>query len=70
MTTAEADTRTSLFGPNAIDIAARTTGQLLMDEVLHPFYVFQLFSIALWAVDDYYCGLLKASLLLSPSTKR
>lgn len=52
---ADAITRTTLFGGNAIDIASRTTFQLLMDEVLHPFYIFQVFSIILWAFDDYYC---------------
>jgi len=49
--------RTTLFGPNAIEIEAKSIGQLLMDEVLHPFYIFQIFSIALWSVDDYYCAL-------------
>lgn len=53
----EAEIRTSLFGGNAIDIASRSTFQLLMDEVLHPFYIFQVFSIILWALDDYYCEL-------------
>jgi len=47
--------RTSLFGLNAIEIEAKTIGQLLMDEVLHPFYIFQIFSIILWSIDDYYC---------------
>ncbi|GME83143.1 unnamed protein product [Ambrosiozyma monospora] len=28
--------------------------QLLTDEILHPFYVFQIFSIFLWFADDYY----------------
>ncbi|GAA5922543.1 hypothetical protein JCM1841_006194 [Sporobolomyces salmonicolor] len=46
--------RRTLFGPNAIEIEAKGVGQLLMDEVLHPFYVFQVFSIVLWSVDDYY----------------
>ncbi|GAA5846586.1 hypothetical protein JCM3766R1_007121 [Sporobolomyces carnicolor] len=46
--------RTSLFGSNAIEIEAKTIGQLLMDEVLHPFYIFQIFSIILWSIDDYY----------------
>ncbi|BGP17337.1 hypothetical protein JCM10213_007551 [Rhodosporidiobolus nylandii] len=46
--------RATLFGPNAIEIAAKSVGELLLDEVLHPFYVFQVFSIALWSVDDYY----------------
>lgn len=48
--------RKSLFDSNAIEIEAKGIGALLMDEVLHPFYIFQIFSIALWSVDDYYCG--------------
>ncbi|GAA6043571.1 hypothetical protein JCM8097_005258 [Rhodosporidiobolus ruineniae] len=51
---ADLSLRTTLFGPNAIEIEAKSIGQLLMDEVLHPFYIFQIFSIALWSVDDYY----------------
>ncbi len=47
-------TRKTLFGLNAIEVAAKSTVELLMDEVLHPFYVFQIFSIVLWAFDDYY----------------
>ncbi|GAA94241.1 uncharacterized protein L969DRAFT_86359 [Mixia osmundae IAM 14324] len=45
--------RTSLFGNNAIEIRARTVWQLFVDEVLHPFYVFQIISIVLWSYDDY-----------------
>jgi hypothetical protein len=26
----------------------------LIEQVLHPFYVFQIASIALWSIDDYY----------------
>lgn len=29
---------------------------LLVDEVLHPFYIFQVASIALWSLDNYYCA--------------
>lgn len=46
--------RESVFGPNIIDINEKTTMQLLIDEVLHPFYIFQVFSIILWAFDEYY----------------
>ncbi|GAA5992809.1 hypothetical protein JCM10908_001348 [Rhodotorula pacifica] len=46
--------RKTLFNSNAIEIEAKGIGALLMDEVLHPFYIFQIFSIALWSVDDYY----------------
>ncbi|KAJ1649632.1 hypothetical protein IWQ61_009343 [Dispira simplex] len=46
--------RMVLFGSNSIDIPARPLVQLLMDEVLHPFYVFQIMSIILWFCDSYY----------------
>ncbi|KAF9941951.1 hypothetical protein BGZ67_003522 [Mortierella alpina] len=46
--------RTMVFGQNLIDIKEKTVGQLLVQEVLHPFYVFQVFSMGLWFADDYY----------------
>lgn len=46
--------RTTLFGPNVIDIASKSTFALLVDEVLHPFYIFQVASVILWSMDNYY----------------
>ncbi|KAH9474139.1 hypothetical protein Pst134EA_001181 [Puccinia striiformis f. sp. tritici] len=46
--------RTQLFGSNLIEVVSKSTSQLLLDEVLHPFYIFQIASIILWSVDDYY----------------
>ncbi|SPO29335.1 related to YPK9 - vacuolar protein with a possible role in sequestering heavy metals [Ustilago trichophora] len=46
--------RTTVFGKNVIDIQAKSTWQLLVDEVLHPFYMFQIVSIILWSFDNYY----------------
>ncbi|KAI8352801.1 hypothetical protein B0O80DRAFT_427396 [Mortierella sp. GBAus27b] len=46
--------RAMVFGQNLIDVKEKTVGQLLAQEVLHPFYIFQVFSIALWISDDYY----------------
>jgi cation-transporting ATPase 13A2 len=50
----ERDYRELVFGKNLIDIAEKTTGQLLVDEVFHPFYIFQVASLILWSVDEYY----------------
>jgi cation-transporting ATPase 13A2 len=50
----ERDYRELVFGKNLIDIAEKTLGQLLVDEVFHPFYVFQIASLFLWSVDEYY----------------
>ncbi|EEQ36531.1 hypothetical protein CLUG_00654 [Clavispora lusitaniae ATCC 42720] len=46
--------RESIFGKNNIEIKEKSNLGLLADEVLHPFYVFQIFSIFLWLADDYY----------------
>ncbi|KAJ6499996.1 hypothetical protein C8R47DRAFT_273891 [Mycena vitilis] len=46
--------RLSLFGKNEVDIEGKSTASLLVDEVIHPFYVFQIASIILWSLDDYY----------------
>ncbi|PKI84272.1 hypothetical protein MVES_001852 [Malassezia vespertilionis] len=46
--------REQIFGPNVIEIAAKSTWELLVGEVLHPFYIFQIVSILLWSLDDYY----------------
>ncbi|TWU77492.1 hypothetical protein ED733_007130 [Metarhizium rileyi] len=46
--------REAIFGNNLIDIEQKTIGQLLVDEVLHPFYIFQIASLILWSMDSYY----------------
>ncbi|EKM54134.1 uncharacterized protein PHACADRAFT_209950 [Phanerochaete carnosa HHB-10118-sp] len=46
--------RWTLFGPNVIDIEGKSTISLLIEEIIHPFYVFQIASIILWSLDDYY----------------
>jgi cation-transporting ATPase 13A2 len=50
----EQESRERIFGKNVIDIEQKTTGQLLLDEAFHPFYVFQIASLFLWSVDEYY----------------
>lgn len=50
----ERDEKQMLYGPNLIDIKVKSYGSLLIDEVLNPFYIFQLASIILWSCDDYY----------------
>ncbi|RSL40941.1 hypothetical protein CEP53_013061 [Fusarium sp. AF-6] len=50
----EKGVREIVFGNNLIDIEQKTMGQLLVDEVLHPFYVFQIASLVLWSLDSYY----------------
>ncbi|KAG6017771.1 hypothetical protein E4U43_000009 [Claviceps pusilla] len=46
--------REIIFGHNLIDIQQKSISQLLVDEVLHPFYIFQIASLVLWSMDSYY----------------
>ncbi|KAK2029441.1 ATPase [Colletotrichum zoysiae] len=46
--------REVVFGNNLIDIEQKSIPQLLVDEVFHPFYVFQIASLLLWSLDEYY----------------
>lgn len=50
----EKEYRERVFGKNLIDLEEKTIGQLLVDEAFHPFYVFQIASLFLWSVDEYY----------------
>jgi hypothetical protein len=43
-----------LFGENLISIPVPNVITLLVSEVLHPFYLFQVFSVALWFFEDYW----------------
>ncbi|KAI5951431.1 hypothetical protein KGF54_004505 [Candida jiufengensis] len=46
--------RIKIFQENSIEVQEKSIVQLLADEILHPFYIFQVFSIFLWLADDYY----------------
>ncbi|KAJ5263741.1 hypothetical protein N7478_011346 [Penicillium angulare] len=50
----EWDSREQIFGQNVIDIQQKTVPQLLIDEAFHPFYMFQVASLLLWSMDEYY----------------
>ena len=44
----------ALHGPNTIDIPIPSIPSLLVREVLHPFFVFQIYSIILWCFEAYF----------------
>ncbi|CAI4036576.1 hypothetical protein SMKI_15G4240 [Saccharomyces mikatae IFO 1815] len=54
LTTGVQEDRELAFGKNQINLRMKTTSEILFNEVLHPFYVFQVFSIILWGIDEYY----------------
>ncbi|CAD5112652.1 DgyrCDS1867 [Dimorphilus gyrociliatus] len=43
-----------VFGENRIKIDVKSYFKLFIEEVLNPFYIFQIFSISLWMADEYY----------------
>ncbi|KAJ2748000.1 hypothetical protein GGI20_000087 [Coemansia sp. BCRC 34301] len=63
--------RTSIFGPCIIDIHEKSYLRLLWEEVLNPFYVFQLASIVIWSFEYYYyyaCAIFVISAISIAST--
>ena len=44
----------TLYGQNTIDVEVKSYIRLLFEEVLNPFYIFQIASIVLWSLDNYY----------------
>ncbi|XP_055021515.1 cation-transporting ATPase 13A2 isoform X2 [Boleophthalmus pectinirostris] len=46
--------RRQVYGSNLIDVPVKSYIQLLFEEVLNPFYIFQLASVCLWLSDHYY----------------
>ena len=45
--------RRALFGANLAEVAIKSHLQLLLDEVLHPFYIFQVWSVVVWYLEPY-----------------
>ncbi|XP_078525906.1 polyamine-transporting ATPase 13A3-like [Lissotriton helveticus] len=48
------DYRKLFYGANQIEVKVPSIPKLLIKEVLNPFYIFQVFSMVLWSLDDYY----------------
>ncbi|XP_067873491.1 cation-transporting ATPase 13A2 isoform X2 [Heterodontus francisci] len=48
------NTKRRVYGPNMIDVPVKSYFRLLIEEVLNPFYIFQIFSIILWITEQYY----------------
>lgn len=43
----------SLYGSNSTEVPEKPLAKILVDEILSPFYLFQIFSCILWYFDDY-----------------
>ncbi|CAD8093684.1 unnamed protein product [Paramecium sonneborni] len=54
LTKYEAQQRQILYGENIMQVEECTKSQILLNEILSPFNIFQLFSFIVWSLDDYY----------------
>ena len=46
--------RAKLYGSNNISIVVKHYFQLFIEEATNPFYLFQVASIGIWSLDEYY----------------
>lgn len=60
--------RRSLFGPSFIYVPVPSLFTVIMEEVLHPFYIFQILAVALWIWDDYIQYAIAIMLITATST--
>ena len=42
-----------MFGPNEIEVTVPSIPRIFFTDVFNPFYIFQLFSMILWYIDEY-----------------
>ncbi|KFH05110.1 putative cation-transporting ATPase, partial [Toxoplasma gondii VAND] len=60
--------RQGLFGSSSIRVEVPSLTALVLRDVVHPFYVFQLLAVALWFFDDYVQYAVAILLITSVST--
>ncbi|XP_038078071.1 probable cation-transporting ATPase 13A3 isoform X1 [Patiria miniata] len=49
----QSEQRQVIYGKNDIYVRVRSIPVLLVQEVLNPFYIFQIFSVSVWFADEY-----------------
>ncbi|KAK2952201.1 ion-transporting P-type ATPase [Blattamonas nauphoetae] len=48
-----AEHQRALFGINSIEVPVKPWYRVLLEECLHPFFMFQIFSVIIWSINDY-----------------
>lgn len=52
-----------MYGCNDIPVKVQSLWKLLLLEVINPFYIFQLFTLCVWAAEAYYYYLIAIVLM-------
>ncbi|OCT78553.1 hypothetical protein XELAEV_18029642mg [Xenopus laevis] len=67
LTAEEQDIRQQVCGPNSIEVEIKPIWIIFMKEIFNPFYVFQVYSLAIWMSFGYfeYSGIILAMTILS-----
>lgn len=50
----EHERRFGMYGSNSIEVPVKPYHSLFIEEVLHPFYIFQILSVIFWMADSYF----------------
>eukprot|EP00002_Diphylleia_rotans_P031255 TRINITY_DN6487_c0_g1_i1.p1 TRINITY_DN6487_c0_g1~~TRINITY_DN6487_c0_g1_i1.p1 ORF type:complete len:1188 (+),score=202.34 TRINITY_DN6487_c0_g1_i1:53-3616(+) len=50
----DAESSLETFGPNQLNIPIPTFGELFKEQAVAPFFVFQVFCVLLWCLDEYW----------------
>ncbi|KAK2947555.1 ion-transporting P-type ATPase [Blattamonas nauphoetae] len=48
-----ANRQRALFGINSIEVPMKPWYRVLLEECLHPFFMFQVFSVTIWSINSY-----------------
>lgn len=54
LTSEEVDNSMKYFGPNIYDIPLPTFMELFKEHILSPLFVFQIFALSTWTIDEYF----------------
>ncbi|CAF0752314.1 unnamed protein product [Brachionus calyciflorus] len=48
------NSKLQFYGPNSIEVEVKSYFRLFFEEILTPFYIFQIAACTLWMIDEYY----------------
>ena len=67
LSTEEAERKKEIYGKCFLNVPMPNVWEILISEILHPLYVFQILSVVVWCLFEYYyyCGIIAIMLIFS-----